>query len=100
MMSHTWTYAPLVHDVLDMKLNRVIVTLEEKGQKTKRPHDLEANDFFWNRNAGNPFPQVAEDVDVEINRYKKDVDEITKANHVNSLEEIGEALKLVFGTRK
>ncbi|KAI9007751.1 Sec1-like protein [Hyaloraphidium curvatum] len=92
MLSHNWTYAPLVHDVLDMKLNRVVVTVEEKGHKSRRAHDLEANDFFWNRNAGNPFPQVAEDVDAEINKYKKDVDEVTKANHVSSLEEIGEAL--------
>lgn len=96
MLSHTWTYAPLVHDVLDMKLNRVVVTLEENGRTTKRGHDLEANDFFWNRNAGHPFPQVAEDVDKEINRYKKDVDEITKANHVGSLEEMAGALKWVF----
>ena len=25
MLSHSWTYQALVHDVLDMKLNRVIV---------------------------------------------------------------------------
>ncbi len=29
MLSHTWTYAPLVHDILDMKLNRVNVQVGE-----------------------------------------------------------------------
>jgi hypothetical protein len=29
MLSHSWTYQALVHDVLDMKLNRVTV---EVGQ--------------------------------------------------------------------
>ncbi|KAJ3343785.1 Vesicle trafficking between the ER and Golgi [Gonapodya sp. JEL0774] len=89
MLSHTWTYAPLVHDVLDMKLNRVTVTLEEKGgQRMKKVYDVDVTDFFWSRNAGTPFPQVAEDVDSEINKYKKDVDEVTKSAGVTSLDQI------------
>jgi len=33
MLSHSWTYQALVHDVLDMKLNRVTVevSLSESG---------------------------------------------------------------------
>ena len=25
LISHTWTYVPLIHDVLNMKLNRITV---------------------------------------------------------------------------
>jgi hypothetical protein len=30
-------------------------------------YDLDAKDFFWAKNAANPFPQVAEDIDTELN---------------------------------
>ena len=36
----------------------------------------------------NPFPQVAEDVDAEINKYKADVTHITNSQGVNTLEEL------------
>lgn len=40
-------------------------------------------------------PQI-EDVDAEINRYKKDVDEITKSGGVSSLEELDPKYILLF----
>jgi hypothetical protein len=89
MLTHTWTYSTLVHDVLDLKLNRVTATLEdERGTRTKRNYDLDSGDAFWVQNAGNPFPKVAEDIDVQINRYKAEVDTVTKSYGVNSLEAI------------
>ncbi|KXS21864.1 Sec1-like protein [Gonapodya prolifera JEL478] len=89
MLAHTWTYAPLVHDILEMKLNRVTVISDEKnGQRSRKVYDIDVTDFFWSRNAGTPFPQVAEDVDAEINKYKKDVDEVTKSAGVTSLDQI------------
>ena len=79
MISHGWTYQALVHDCLQMKLNRVTVVRvvnvaqaispkysQEKPQKTG--YDLDSKDFFWAKNASKPFPQVAEDIDVELNR--------------------------------
>ncbi|KAJ3019713.1 UNVERIFIED_CONTAM: Vesicle trafficking between the ER and Golgi [Siphonaria sp. JEL0065] len=53
---------------------------EDKGLK-----DIDANDFFWNKNSGNPFPQVADDVNSEITRYKKDVNDVTKNSGLTSL---------------
>ncbi|KAJ3214255.1 Vesicle trafficking between the ER and Golgi [Dinochytrium kinnereticum] len=91
MLNHTWTYSTLVHDVLGMKLNRVSVTIEEKGAKQKKNYDLDITDFFWAKNAGNPFPEVAEDVSAELNKYKKDVDEITRSSGVSSLEEVDQS---------
>ena len=38
MLSHSWTYQALVHDVLDMKLNRV--TVEVSGRWTLTPHSI------------------------------------------------------------
>ncbi|KAJ3043818.1 Vesicle trafficking between the ER and Golgi [Rhizophlyctis rosea] len=88
MLNHTWTYSTLVHDLLDMNLNRVVIFEEEGGNKKRKVFDIDVNDFFWTKNAGNPFPQVAEDVDMEINKYKADSEELSKSMGVGSLEEI------------
>ncbi|KAI6031535.1 Sec1-like protein, partial [Pisolithus microcarpus] len=71
MISHGWTYQALVSDCLDMKLNRVV-------------------DFFWARNAANPFPQVAEEIDAELNKYKQDAAEITRSTGVSDVNDISQ----------
>ena len=93
MLSHSWTYQSLVHDVLKMNLNRITVETpidEDNPSKgrTKRAYDLNASDFFWTRNAGVPFPQVAEDIDVELTKWKEDSTEITKKTGASSLEDL------------
>jgi len=93
MLSHSWTYQSLVHDVLNMKLNRITIETpvdEENPAKgtTKKGYDLTANDFFWEKNAGVPFPQVAEDIDAELTRYKDEAAAITKKTGVTSLEDL------------
>lgn len=93
MLSHSWTYQSLVQDVLQMRLNRITVetpideTNPAKGV-TKKVYDLNSNDFFWKRNAGAPFPQVAEDIDAELTRYKEDANEITKKTGASSIEDL------------
>ncbi|GAQ04058.1 protein sly1 [Aspergillus lentulus] len=93
MLSHSWTYQSLVQDVLQMRLNRITVetpideTNPAKGV-TKKVYDLGSNDFFWKRNAGAPFPQVAEDIDAELTRYKEDANEITKKTGASSIEDL------------
>lgn len=93
MLSHSWTYQSLVHDVLKMKLNRI--TLETPVDEndplkgvTKRSYDLNSHDFFWAKNAGAPFPQVAEDIDAELTRYKDDANDITKKAGASSIEDL------------
>lgn len=93
MLSHSWTYQSLIQDVLQMRLNRITVETpvdESNPAKgtTKRAYDLNSNDFFWKRNAGVPFPQVAEDIDAELTRYKEDANEITKKTGASSLEDL------------
>lgn len=95
MLSHSWTYQSLVHDVLKMHLNRITVeTLVDpenasKG-KTRRAYDLNSTDFFWTRNAGIPFPQVAEDIDTELTKYKDDAAEVTRKTGVSSIDDLNE----------
>ena len=93
MLSHSWTYQSLVHDVLKMRLNRITVELpsDEKDPSRgtiKRSYDLHSNDFFWSRNAGIPFPQVAEDIDAELSRYRDDANEVTRKTGATSLEDL------------
>ncbi|KAI0031264.1 SLY1 protein [Vararia minispora EC-137] len=85
IMSHGWTYQALVSDCLDMKLNRVTVTHPQK-----KAYDLDSKDFFWAKNAANPFPQVADDIDTELNRYKQDAEEITRSTGVNDVNDIAQ----------
>ena len=93
MLSHSWTYQSLVSDVLKMHLNRITVEtpIDEsnpsRGQ-TKRAYDLNSNDFFWTRNSGVPFPQVAEDIDVELTKYKEEASELTRKTGASSLEDL------------
>ncbi|KEY72088.1 hypothetical protein S7711_00104 [Stachybotrys chartarum IBT 7711] len=93
MLSHSWTYQSLVHDVLNMKLNRITIetavdeTNPSKG-KTKKAYDLSSSDFFWSKNAGVPFPQVAEDIDAELTRYKEETAAITKKTGISDLEDL------------
>lgn len=93
MLSHSWTYQSLVHDVLNMKLNRITIEspVDESNPakgSTKKSYDLSAGDFFWAKNAGVPFPQVAEDIDAELTKYKEDTAAITKKTGVSDLEDL------------
>lgn len=93
MLSHSWTYQSLIHDVLQMHLNRITVEtpVDEKDPSkgtVKRSYDLTSSDFFWNKNAPMPFPQVAEDIDVELKRYADDAAELTKKTGTNSIEDL------------
>ncbi|KAI0179492.1 Sec1-like protein [Hypoxylon sp. FL1284] len=93
MLSHSWTYQSLVHDVLNMKLNRITIETpvdEENPAKgvTKKSYDLNSTDFFWEKNSAVPFPQVAEDIDAELMRYKEDAADITKKTGASSIEDL------------
>ncbi|OQU95083.1 hypothetical protein CLAIMM_01341 isoform 3 [Cladophialophora immunda] len=93
MLSHSWTYQSLVHDVLKMHLNRITVDVADEGDPTAKPraYDLNASDFFWARNASAPFPQVAEDIDKELTKYKTDAEEVTRKTGVNSIEDLNDS---------
>lgn len=88
MLSHGWTYQALVSDCLSLSLNRVTLTSPETHQK--KSYDLDSKDFFWARNAANPFPSVAEEIDSELNKYKNDAAEITRSTGVSDVNDISQ----------
>lgn len=88
MLSHTWSYQCLAHDVLEMNANRISYSVDESGKQVKKTFDLDLDDFFWQKNASAPFPIMAEDVDSELNKYKKEAESITSSCGVSSLDEI------------
>lgn len=90
MIAHSWTYQALVQDVLDTKLNRVTVQDPEKPTASKRSYDLDARDYFWAKNAELPFPQVAEDIDAELNNYRTEANEIMRSTGISSMDEVGQ----------
>jgi len=45
------------------------VQAPEGGKMSKKTYDLDSKDFFWAKNAQHPFPQVAEEIDIELNKY-------------------------------
>lgn len=93
MVSHGWTYQALVSDCLEMKLNRVVVSTPSQNPlqtSSKKAYDLDSKDFFWLKNAANPFPQVAEDIDTELNKYKQDAAELTRSTGVSDVNDISQ----------
>lgn len=91
MLHHTWSYQALTHDLLEMRLNRVVINIKE-GSETfasgRRSFDLDKSDPFWAENAGNPFPKVAVAVQKALEDYKLEVAEINrKAGAIGGLSE-------------
>uniref|UniRef100_A0A2P2LPC8 SEC1 family transport protein SLY1-like n=1 Tax=Rhizophora mucronata TaxID=61149 RepID=A0A2P2LPC8_RHIMU len=74
-IQHDFRYRPLVHDVLDLKLNRLSVQGEKGGM---RSYELDSSDPFWAANGFLEFPEVAVEIEAQLNKYKKDVDEVNR----------------------
>ena len=82
-LHHTWTYQAMIHDVLDFQLNTVTVTeMHKEGDvsRVKKTHkyNLAQSDKFWQTNMGNPFPEVAQAVQEEIEEYKNHEEEVQR----------------------
>ncbi|GLT85991.1 hypothetical protein SLE2022_041540 [Rubroshorea leprosula] len=74
-IQHDFRYRPLVHDVLGLKLNRLSVQGEKGGMKS---YELDSSDPFWATNGSLEFPEVAVEIETQLNKYKKDVDEVNR----------------------
>jgi hypothetical protein len=83
-IQHAWTYHGMVHDVIGLKLGRTNVANVEGTQANspgasstsgaaKKSYDVGPGDFFWEENGGRPFPKVAEEVEEQLNKYKRDM---------------------------
>ncbi|KAL3693252.1 hypothetical protein R1sor_006903 [Riccia sorocarpa] len=94
-VQHVWSYRPLVHDVLGMKLNRVTAQPEPgtpggKGKAAPKSYELDDSDSFWVANWNAPFPKVAEEVKNQLEKYKQDVEEVNRTTGVGNEGDFGE----------
>uniref|UniRef100_A0A8C9ZEY9 Sec1 family domain-containing protein 1 n=1 Tax=Sander lucioperca TaxID=283035 RepID=A0A8C9ZEY9_SANLU len=95
-LHHTWTYQALIHDVLDLQLNRVVMeegagadpspTGARPKKKIRKTYDLTAADKFWQKHKGSPFPEVAESVQEELDSYRAQEDEVKHLKSIMGLE--------------
>ena len=68
---HASTYQALVHDLLDLKLNRANFTAVPKVGKRRKSFALDpTTDSFWKDNAGALFPKAVEAADAEMKRLE------------------------------
>eukprot|EP00913_Durusdinium_trenchii_P021890 g20569.t1 len=75
MLSHTWTYQAMVHDVLGMRLNKMQVPVESDDASAPpkaRSYDVDDQDSFWTAHAGDQFPEV-------LNAVPKAIEETSTA---------------------
>ena len=70
--------------------SQLIVQSPENGRLQKKSYDIDSKDFFWAKNAGNPFPHVAEDIDSELSRYKTDAAEITRSTGISDVNDVSQ----------
>ncbi|CAL9116656.1 SEC1 family transport protein SLY1-like [Musa acuminata AAA Group] len=74
-IQHDWNYRPLIHDVLGIKLNRVTMPTEKSAVKS---YELDDSDPFWVANSWSPFQKVAEEIEIQLSKYKQDADEVNR----------------------
>jgi hypothetical protein len=94
MLHHSWNYMTLVQDLLDIKLNRISIIYEENGKDVTQKFDIDSNDFFWAKHSMLPFHSVAEEIDNELTKYKKDADDLTR---VIGVDESGHSADFITG---
>ncbi|KAF2706432.1 Sec1-like protein [Pleomassaria siparia CBS 279.74] len=93
MFSHSWIYQSLIYDVLSMRLNKISMSVpidkdHPEGPKKEQAYDLTSSDYFWQKNAALPFPQVAEDVTAEWSKYQDDANEVTRKTGTSSIDDL------------
>ncbi len=79
----------------DLQLNRVVIeetvdvghsTTGSRPKKKTKSYDLSCQDKFWSSQKGNPFPEVAEAVQSELETYRASEDEVKKLKAAMGLE--------------
>lgn len=93
MLSHSWTYQSLVHDVLNMKLNKITVEtpIDENNPSkgsSKKIYDVSSSDFFWTKHAGAPVVEAADSVDAELLKWREESSAMTKKAGASNFEDL------------
>uniref|UniRef100_A0A8R1TYE3 Uncharacterized protein n=1 Tax=Onchocerca volvulus TaxID=6282 RepID=A0A8R1TYE3_ONCVO len=85
MLRHTWTYQALIHDLLDLDLNRVVIK-DKTGRR--KEYDMNSRDKLWMGHKGSAFPLVAEAIQEEVEAYKNSEDEIKRLKHAMGMDDV------------
>ncbi|KAG5356220.1 Protein SLY1 [Yarrowia sp. B02] len=83
MLQHSSNYMGLVHDVFESERGQIRIAKENGASDS---YDVAPSDFFWNQNSLLSFPEVAESMDNEVNRYKEEYSQITGGANINDLD--------------
>lgn len=76
MVSHSWSYQALIHDLLSYKLNRVKIEVEndaltakpsEANKKVVKSFNLESTEKFWAEHTSMPITTVIADIQAGVN---------------------------------
>ncbi|AOW04363.1 Sec1-like protein [Yarrowia lipolytica] len=83
MLQHSSNYMGLVHDVFESERGQIRIA---KDNGTTESYDVAPSDFFWNQNSLLSFPEVAESMDNEVNKYKEEYSQITGGANINDMD--------------
>ncbi|KAF2282761.1 hypothetical protein GH714_043170 [Hevea brasiliensis] len=74
--------AEMVASALDQKLRDHLLSknnlFSEGGKGGMKSYELDSSDPFWAANGSLEFPEVAVEIETQLNKYKKDVDEVNR----------------------
>ena len=65
MVEHNWSYQGLMHDVLNMHLNKLSIP------KDNKVYDIDVSDPFWKKVSHLAFPDAATAVNEHVNEFQK-----------------------------
>jgi len=71
MLRHSFTYQPLVHDLLGMRKNRVSCDVVDEDKRENKTYDIAASDEFWRDNRWETFPAVAQHIQENVGEYQR-----------------------------
>eukprot|EP00117_Sycon_ciliatum_P018072 scpid60804/ scgid5571/ Sec1 family domain-containing protein 1; SLY1 homolog; Syntaxin-binding protein 1-like 2 len=105
-LHHSWTYQALIHDLMELSLNRVTVrssgpeaTTAGAAASSGKAYDLSSTDQFWQQHRGSAFPTVADSVQAELKEYQAAGDRV-KDLKVATDEEDSDGSALMQNTQK
>jgi len=104
-LHHTWTYQALMHDIYNLKLNKVEIggasSTGAAAPGPKKSYVLLNTDKFWKLQKGNTFPVVAESIAEELEKYKQYENELKSLkNTIDGDHEQGEDSMMLSNTSK
>lgn len=74
MVSHSWSYQSIIHDLLPYSLNRVRLEVAEEGTNVVKSFNLDSTEPFWAEHTSQPFTSVIADIQAgveEVGQRKK-----------------------------